>query len=61
MSASEIFLSPHRVSPFLPWDDFHACSCFARSTIPEEKWGTARSLSVVMLRAVDPCFTVDSR
>ena len=27
--------------------DFHAHSRFARSTIPEEKWGTTRSLSVV--------------
>ena len=32
------------VSPFLPWDDFHAHSRFARSTIPEGKWGTTRSL-----------------
>ena len=24
---------------FLAWGDFHARSCFARSTIPEEKWG----------------------
>ena len=28
-----------RVSPFLAWGDFHARSRFARSTIPEEKWG----------------------
>ena len=34
-----IFLSPRRVSPFLAWGDFHAPSRFARSTIPEEKWG----------------------
>ena len=33
-----IFLSPRRMSPFLVWGDFHACSRFARSTIPEEKW-----------------------
>ena len=40
------FFSPRRVSPFLAWDDFHARSSFARSTvIPEEKWGTNRSLS----------------
>ena len=32
------------MSPFLAWGDFHARSCFARSTIPEEKWGTTRSL-----------------
>ena len=31
-------------SPFLAWGDFHARSLFARSTIPEEKWGTIRSL-----------------
>ena len=40
-----IFLSPRRVPPFLAWGDFHARSRFARSTIPEEKWGTTRSLS----------------
>ena len=34
-----IFLSPHLVSPLLAWGDFHARSRFARSTIPEEKWG----------------------
>ena len=34
------------VSPFLAWVDFHACSRFARSTIPEEKWGTTRSLEL---------------
>ena len=33
------------VSPFLAWGDFHARSRFARSTIPEEKWGTTRSLT----------------
>ena len=38
------FLSPRRVSPFLAWVDFHARSRFVRSTIPEEKWGTTRSL-----------------
>ena len=32
-----------RVSPFLAWGDFHARSRFARSTIPEKKWGTTRS------------------
>ena len=36
---NKIFLSPRRVSPFLAWSDFHARSSFARSTIPEEKWG----------------------
>ena len=40
----KIFLSPRRVSPFLAWGDFHARSRFARSTIPEEKWGASRSL-----------------
>ena len=39
-----IFLSPRRVSPFLAWGDFHARSRLARPTIPEEKWGTTRSL-----------------
>ena len=32
------------VSPFLAWGDFHARSRFARFTIPDEKWGTTRSL-----------------
>ena len=36
--------STRRVSPFLAWGDFHARSRFARSIIPEEKWGTTRSL-----------------
>ena len=53
---SLIFLSPLRVSPFLAWGDFHARSRFARSTIPEEKWGTTRSLAAVEMaiqRAVE--------
>ena len=32
------------MSPFLAWGDFHARSRFAGPTIPEEKWGTTRSL-----------------
>ena len=44
------FLPPRRVSPFLVWGDFHARSRSARSTIPEEKWGTARSLHVKICR-----------
>ena len=35
--------------PFLAWGNFHAPSRFARSTIPEEKWGTTRSLDVQRL------------
>ena len=35
-----------RVPPVLAWGDFHARSRFAGSTIPEEKWGTTRSLSL---------------
>ena len=42
------WLSTRRVSPFLDLSrvgsDFYARSRFARSTIPEEKWGTTRSL-----------------
>ena len=38
-------LPPPRVA-FLPWGDFHARWRVARSTIPEDKWGTTRSLSV---------------
>ena len=34
------------------WGDFHARSRFARSTIPEEKWGTARSLPVVNIAKI---------
>ena len=34
-----------RVSPFLAWGDFHARSRLVRSTIPDEKWGTTRSLN----------------
>ena len=34
------------MSPFLAWGDFHARSRFTRSTIPEEKWATTRSLVV---------------
>ena len=33
------------MSPFLAWGDFHVRSRFARSTIPEEKWGTTSSLA----------------
>ena len=38
------------VSPLLAWGDFHARSRFAHSTIPEEKWGTTRSLQERMER-----------
>ena len=38
-------LSPPRVA-FSRVGDFHARSLFARSTNPEEKWGTTRSLLV---------------
>ena len=48
-----IFLSPRRptrrVSPFLAWGDFDVRSRFARSTIPEEKWGTTRSLEFTVI------------
>ena len=37
------------MSPFLAWDDFHAPLRFAFSTIPEEKWGTIRSLDTTIL------------
>ena len=36
------------MTPFLAWVDFHAPSRFARSTIPEEKWGTTRSLPLFL-------------
>ena len=38
-----------RGSPFLAWGDFHARSRVARSTIPEEKWGTTRGLKYGLL------------
>ena len=43
---------PRRVFPLLllsssAWGDFHARSRFALSTVPEEKWGTTRSLDVL--------------
>ena len=48
MSARENHLTREKatrgVSPFLARGDFHARSRFAHSTIPEEKWGTSRSL-----------------
>ena len=31
------------------WGDFHARSRFARSTIPEEKWGTRARVSLALL------------
>ena len=34
------------MSPFLAWGDFYARLRFARSTLPEEKWGTTRSLDI---------------
>ena len=37
------------VSPFLAWGDFHARSRFARSTIPEEKWGLLVVYYIVVL------------
>ena len=36
-------------SPFLAWGDVHARPRFTRSTIPEEKWGTTRSLAGLIL------------
>ena len=38
-------LSPPRIA-FLALGDFHARSRFACSTIPEEKWGTTRGLTL---------------
>ena len=34
--------------PFLAWVDFHAHLCFARYTIPEEKWGTTVVYSICL-------------
>ena len=38
-----------RVLPLLAWGDFHPGSRFTRSTVPEEKWGTTRSLDVLYI------------
>ena len=37
------------MSPFLAWGNFHARSHFARSTIPEEKWGLLVVYSAILL------------
>ena len=44
-------VSPPRLA-VLAWGDFHAHSRFARSTIPEGKWGTTQSLSNSPLLAI---------
>ena len=41
-------LSPPRVA-FSRAGDFHARSLFARSTIPEDKWGSTRSLTLKVM------------
>ena len=47
-------LSPLRVAfSRLVWGDFHAHSCFARSTIPEEKWGTILTLLPTCVHVCD--------
>ena len=44
-------------SPFLEWGDFHARSRFVRSiNIPEEKWGTTRSLGLGSYEKFQPGF-----
>ena len=45
----KVFYPPDGVSPFFVWGDFHVRSRFARSTIPEEKWGTTRSLFILRI------------
>ena len=40
------------MSPFLAWGGFHARSRFARSVVPEEKWGTTRSLTLNRLDVI---------
>ena len=37
-------ITPREKSRLLAWGDFHARSRLARSTVPEEKWGTTRRL-----------------
>ena len=50
-------IAPRCVSPFLAWGDFHARSRFVRSTIPEEKWRTTRSLCKSLRRNKHPAKT----
>ena len=52
--------NPRLVSPFLAWVDFHARSRFACSTIPEEKWGTTRSLVIDLKGPVNEGFDQSS-
>ena len=40
------------MSPFLAWGGFHVRSRFARSAVPEEKWGTTRSLTLNRLGVI---------
>ena len=40
------------MSPFLAWGGFHTRSRFARSAVPEEKWGTTRSLTLNRLDVI---------
>ena len=46
-------ITPPRVAFSRVGGDFHARSRFARSTIPEEKWGTTRSLTGIWSRVLD--------
>ena len=39
----------NEVSPFLAWVDFHVRARFVRSTIPEEKRWTTRSLALISM------------
>ena len=48
-------IAPLRLA-FLAWVDSHARSRFARSTIPEEKMGTTRSLTEIQTRNICVCF-----
>ena len=48
-SAERLHAAGRRIA-FLAWGDFHARSRFARSTIPEGKWGTTPSLPILALR-----------
>ena len=45
---ARVKITPHKERrlrlAFLAWGDFHARSRFVRSTVPEENWGTTRSL-----------------
>ena len=54
ISKTEILENADVPKTIIMWGDFHACSPFARSTVPEEKWGTTRSLILTICFQIIP-------